>query len=249
MATNLPSTGKIGLEPPPDAPREPSQPLQPEAGTIVVYDPVTKQPTGEVIRPADRARQHERQLAPLTYGRGPDDAPTTAAEIPPKPMSDLEAAARAAHEGRATGDGTDPVYPAGSASESPSRGLPRFIADPEKRLSGGFGEAVGEYSALDGAELRVLVEHLCATLEVAMDDDLRFTVATTYPKLGVRVQVVIDTEDPGQQIVLTAQRREFDEQDHPETPPDAMRDELKIPRPHKQMVATGAGPMFADVTW
>lgn len=62
--TNIPATGRVGAEPPPGAPHEIAQPLRADAGMIIITDPVTKQPTGEVVDPMERARQNERQLDP-----------------------------------------------------------------------------------------------------------------------------------------------------------------------------------------
>lgn len=61
---NIAATGRVGAEPPPGAPHEIAQPLKADAGRIVITDPVTRQPTGEIVDPMERARQNERTLDP-----------------------------------------------------------------------------------------------------------------------------------------------------------------------------------------
>lgn len=64
VKTNLPASGMVGALPPPGAPHEIAQPLRADAGRIIITDPVTQQPTGEVVDPMQRARENERQLDP-----------------------------------------------------------------------------------------------------------------------------------------------------------------------------------------
>jgi hypothetical protein len=49
-------------------------------------------------------------------------------------------------------------------------------------------------------------------------------------------------------FVVKRQRREFDDQGEIETPPDALREQLGLVVPQRQVVSTGKfGPLMADV--
>jgi hypothetical protein len=272
--TNIPATGAVGVEPPPDAPIEVSQPLQPDAGRIVLADPRTGLPTGEVVDPAARARANERELAPLRYER--PAAPAAQSGVTGKAIDGLdpfyaqEVARRAALP-----DAKE--FPAASNSDSPARGLPGTAAVPLRQtkslaLTGGFGDT-GEamYYPLDGQELLALSEALCDRLVDRIRNDLRFSMALTYPRAAVRLQLIVEGEvddqgftieyvdkkdqtplevaqQHGQSVVfvLTEERREFTSTGEVESPPDAIRDELGLVKPRKQYVQTGMGRQLAD---
>ncbi len=255
---NIPATGKVGAEPPADAPRETAQALQPDAGGIVVFDPETKLPTGEIVSPRERARQNERELAPL--------------KPPGKPLTQEEANARLREMGlpevpipgsapvsdrnvdvkELMSDffGTDPVQstdpaptpvpdrpgmvvagqgtplgemdpeqglvdqledyppglsdedrkrmPAASDSESPSRGIlpdlvPKRLDKFEGIDRGGFGDmGEAQYFPLTGDELRDLVMALFDDIAARIRNDLRFSMALTYPRVRAVVEVRIE---------------------------------------------------------
>lgn len=89
-----------------------------------------------------------------------------------------------------------PILPhmrAASDTDTPSRGLPRGIADPGKQITGGFGDlGEAQYFPLDGSELRQLVDGLLSELHARIQDDLRFSIGITYPRVRARVEIVIE---------------------------------------------------------
>jgi hypothetical protein len=177
--------------------------------------------------------------------------------------------------------GVKQEFPAASNSDSPSRGLPGTAPVPAARKSapiqttGGFGEAEAEYFPLNGQELRTLIEQLMDEVHARLQNDLRFHIATTYPRVSARVQIIVEAEADDQTVsiekvmvpqervpldvaqeradsvvfVVRSLRREFDEAGNVETPPDAMRDELGLQKPRKRTIKNGAGKSLVDVTW
>ena len=173
-------------------------------------------------------------------------------------------------------DPNEPFQPAASNTDSPSRGIPQPILDPGKRITGGFGvPGVGatQYFPLDGYELRQLVERLCDRLKSRVADDLRFMRAMTYPRAFVRLDLTVEcwgaalqhhdipvVEAPHDKtpieiareyadevlFVLREQRREFDDAGTPETPANAIREEISAPIPYKQPIHTSAGTDWVD---
>jgi hypothetical protein len=167
--------------------------------------------------------------------------------------------------------------PAASDTDSPARGTPPPMTTlPEgKRITGGFGDPVeAEYYPLDGTELRELVYALMDSIHARLQDDLRFSFATTYPRCSVRVVVEIDAfaqdqtltvekvmvppheKTPmevarvyGDQVVfcVTAERAEMTEDGRSIAPPNQTRKELQLPIPRKTAVETPAGRMIVDV--
>lgn len=127
-----------------------------------------------------------------------------------------------------------------------------------------------QYFALDGRELLALTETLMDDLHARIQNDLRFSEALTYPRVRVRVSLEVQGygEDRGFVIdrvlpspadlakqtpvdlarsladelvfVITAERREVDDDGNSLEPPDAMRQSLGLKRPGKRMVQ-GAG--------
>ncbi len=89
--------------------------------------------------------------------------------------------------------------PAASNSESPSRGMPATIVPQmagdkwDGIAKGGFSD-VGdaEYFPLDGSELIPLVKDLAKKLTDQVVNDLRFSIARTYPRL--RMRLVLEVE-------------------------------------------------------
>ena len=213
---------------------------------------------------------------PVDHGLGVVGAPAGAAGpsapielgIAPKP-SGLAAAARMLHESDLrSADSDEPYRPAASNSDSPARGLPQPVADAGKRITGGFGD-VGEaqYFPLDGMELRGVAEQLLDQLRARLRDDLRFSIAVTYPRVAIRLELIIDafgqdkeqvipavavphTATPleiarqyGDQIVfiLAETRREFDADGQPDQAPNAMRMAAGLETPYKRPVALPGG--------
>ncbi len=169
----------------------------------------------------------------------------------------------------------EPHQPAASSSESPSRGAMRHDPDPLHRPTGGFGPAPStEYHPLSGTEVREVVLKLLDEIAAQIPDDLRFSHALTYPRLECRVTVDVVTYPPegavritkiapdpkGQAsravalahadeccFVVMAERREQDAAGNPVDPPDKLRDEVGLPRPHKHLVGTGTSRQLVDV--
>jgi hypothetical protein len=262
------SEGRAGIAPPPDAPIEISRPLTDAA----------------VSEMAAKARTNERTLAPLVYGSTP--AATDVSDVPvevqePAPVQAAPGFPANAKPNRYVDAKPSSEFPAASNSDGPLRGLPGTAPvpaareKPQLRPMGGFGEAEAEYFPLNGAELKTLVEQLLDELYARIQNDMRFHIAVTYPRLSARLQLVVTGEADDQTMVVekvmpdqhrtplevaqqhgdsvvfvvAQQRREFDEQGNVEQPADAMRDELGLRKPRKRQVKTGAGSSIVDVTW
>jgi hypothetical protein len=243
--------------PPPGAPQEVTAPLS--------SDMLSSQ--------LATARQYERVLAPFSPAASTPASPTGAAASVPPPAVPPAAPAPIA---------VAPVvpppvverksHPASSDTDSPTRGIPRAIADPGKAITGGFGQlSEAQYFPLDGAELKQLVLSLMDDMAKRVEADLRFSIAITYPRVTARVKIEVEgwAEDAGFVIekvtthdktpvavaaerseavcfVVSEFRREFDEAGEPENPPDRIRDELHLQKPRKQFVQAGAHRMIVD---
>lgn len=180
-------------------------------------------------------------------------------------------AARKAETATAAPD--EPYRPAASDTDSPSRGVPRPVLDPGKQPTGGFG-AVGEaqYFPMDGSELKLVVEGLLGTIAHRIQNDLRFSPAICYPRVRVRAEVIVESYavDPwivpvvakehdrtpvdvareyGHEVVfvLVEQRQEFTKDGEIESPANAIRMEIGVTPPRKQMVEVPGGRMMVDV--
>ena len=149
-----------------------------------------------------------------------------------------------------------PHQPAFSLTDSPTRGQPSPIHDPARIITGGFGDQP-QYFPLTGPELKEIVRTLFDTLNLRLDQDLRFGLSSAYPQVRCTVTVTVDgsTDTAGVNDVtfdLTATRLatlQASMADTPDTPPDLLRDTVSLPIPRKQVVS-GAGtgrPLFADV--
>lgn len=263
---NLPVTGGM-TAPPADAPREVSQPLTPEA----------------IAEMSAKARTNERTLAPLTFDVDPTAVPPeteTVGEVE-APLPVVAAPMGPVVPSKYVEAVSKQDYPAASNTESPTRGAPGTVPVPSARKTaplqpvGGFGEPENEYFPLDGRELKTVLEQLMDELHARLQNDLRFSIAVTYPRVRAKVQIVIEGEADDQGFTIDrvmppyektplaeAQRRgdsvvfvvaqvmqEFTEDGQVDTPPDGMRDKLGIPKPRKHRVQTGAGSSLVDVAW
>jgi hypothetical protein len=174
------------------------------------------------------------------------------------------------------------VYPAASDSDTPSKGIPRdniARGRPGLEVTGAFGDAASlQYYALNGAELRVLVEQLMDEIHARIQNDLRFNEALCYPQVTARVVVEItgfahDADflvdkvlppghparsktplDVARQVadevcfVVVSERQETDADGNAVLAPDAMRQELELPRPGKRtIVGPGGVTQMVDV--
>lgn len=164
--------------------------------------------------------------------------------------------------------------PAASNTDSPSRGIPRAIADPGKQITGGFGDAAdAQYFPLDGTEVLSMVWVLMDELAQRLQNDLRFSIATVYPRVAIRAQVVVEgyaadqnftierllpphdktpievAERWGDQVVfvVSQERREFNADGTIASPPNAMRQEIGVVAPRKQFVGYGSTRQLVDV--
>lgn len=169
-----------------------------------------------------------------------------------------------------------PHQPAASDTDTPSRGLPTAVADQGKQITGGFGvpgDGADQYFPLDGTELRKVVLVCMDELANRIEDDLRFSIACTYPRAHVRVVIEVDAygmektmEIPkvppphvgtplevarayADQIVfvVVAERQEMTPDGQSVTPPNRMRLEAQLGIPRKQLVDVPGGRMFVDV--
>lgn len=248
--------------PPPGAPREVSQPLSAQTRASQLA----------------QARAHEKLLPPLpgplpkskwpkaqaktSTGETQDVPPTSPTGAAPPPDAEtggVTSDTRNLHEVEIPStEGfleNIPYQPAASGSDSPSRGQPTPSLDPGKVITGGFGDQPS-YFPLTGPELKELVRSLFDQLNTQLDQDLRFGLASTYPQVCCTVTVSIDglpgasTQDVA--FSLTKQRYlelNAEASDTQATPPDHLRDQIALPKPHKHLVS-GAGtgrPLFADV--
>lgn len=229
--------GSFGA-PPPEAPREVAQPLDPSLLSAQLA----------------KARANERELAPFA----PEQ---TRMGVPPPTTIHAPERSQPANP-----------MPAASDTDSPSRGMPTAIADPGKRITGGFGPAMdAQYFPIDGAELKELVLAQFDALAARIQNDLRFHLAVTYPRIRCRVAVEVEAyaQEFGPAIevikevgktplevakryadqvafVLVEQRQEFAEDGASEHPPNFIREELKLPIPHKRQIEVPGGRMFVD---
>jgi len=261
MSKNEPlkPTGAMGA-PPPGAPQQVSQPISPELRAQQLA----------------QARANEKTLAPLTYGQQPPKtsaedffevpsatAESTAAAVAP---GGLVEAARQRHEERPAG-----YQPAASATDSPSRGVPQPIDDPNKTITGGFGDiGEAEYFPLSGNEIRDLILLKMDEIVKQMENDLRLSMAVTYPRAKVTVEVIVEAfEDDNQTVtirkvatpagnlplevarslakecvfVLSAEHIEMTPEGESVTPPNAVRQAIGAVAPRKQRM----GSIVADM--
>ncbi len=143
--------------------------------------------------------------------------------------------------------GPEAYQPAASDTDSPSRGLPR--PQPRgKEITGGWGLGTQEpsYFALDGSELLQAARTLWDRLNSTLDQDLRFSLAVTYPQVKVTVKVVVEGAVPmaaSESQAFTVSLETLLElsqslQDSEESPPDLVRESLGLQVPGKHLTET-----------
>lgn len=266
------------FNPPQRGPVPAAQPIPPSQASVrtVSRRPAVDAVQVETVDPGAQAIAD--QVTETAAGAAP------AAVLTPPPRTSLGASASVlvpANQDPVRADGQpqpelSPVLPhmrAASNTDSPSRGQPTFDPDPGKRITGGFGEpSEGQYFPLDGAELKAVVENLLAELHTRIQDDLRFSIALTYPRIRVHVDIVVEAyaadggfkvqkfaaphektpievaERFGEEVafIVRAERREFDEENQPADAPNAMRAEAGLRIPRKQRIESAAGIIYAD---
>lgn len=286
---NLPAQGAVGTPPPPGAPIHDLQPLASDliseqlaraSANEKQLAPLTYSDSLVPPTPLRRTDQQIAALPPQTSAAttAAPDAVVAGPEPPVLTSRRFRPAATMASPTAPVQPAPPPILPhqkAASNTDSPSRGQPRLSDDPGKQITGGFG-SVGEaqYYPLDGNELRQVVEGLAAQLVGRIQNDLRFHIAITYPRVRARVVLEVDgwNNDAGFEIayvhdhtktplavareraelqhvcfVVMEQRQEFDAADQPVDPPDRMRDEFNMIKPQKTTVPAGAmGRMIVD---
>lgn len=163
--------------------------------------------------------------------------------------------------------------PAASDSDSPARGVPKPIDDEGKRITGGFGDPIeAQYIPLSGDELAAVVGRQLDEIKARLEDDLRFSMAVTYPRVRARVIVQVEayaqagfeivklapehTKTPLQLareradevvFVLVSEREEMTDAGESVTPPNAMRTDAGLAIPGKRQIETPAGRMLVDI--
>lgn len=243
----------------------PLKPLVYEKSVGVSLQPSQAQATTlNEVTMAELAKGEAEALDQILGTGKPATGPLTEDLPPTGEAGGLEAGGAEVHEsleaefngpGQVPGN-EGPRRPAESDSDSPSRGVPRFQADPNKTITGGWGAGGGgnEYFALDGNELQALIHSLMADLSKTMSADLRFSLAVVYPQVRVRVHVQVDGIDPS--VPLNEQKFELEKtrlvdltalaMDDESTPADALRDLAGVDKPRKQLVQAGATQIMVD---
>jgi hypothetical protein len=92
------------------------------------------------------------------------------------------------------------------------------------------------------------VTRLCDGAHKDITTDMRLQMSWSYPQYGAALTLTVKahTGDPG--FTLVKHRREFDEAGEPETPPDALREELGLPVPGREIKMAGSlGAISSDV--
>lgn len=143
-----------------------------------------------ITAPASKIATVEVGGAPATPSQSSAAQQELAAftDAPAVPLAD-DLAAEAARQ-----DAEDRArFPAYSDTDSPSRGVPRQIDDPGKRITGGFTDAMdGQYFPLNGQEVAQLVRSVLDQIDQQMATDLRFSLACVYPRVRVVVKVEVE---------------------------------------------------------
>lgn len=267
----MPVQGSVGAVPPADAPVEVSQPITPDAKAEMLAKARVNERELKPLTYGAELRTGPPPASVITgkevAGLDPfyrDLAAKQAAAVPSpvEPVEDLSRFPAASNT-----DSPARGMP-GSAIRPPT-------AKPMLEITGGFGvQDEGQYYPLNGDELKTLVDGLLSTLHARIQNDLRFSIALCYPRVSctLRLEVTAEVADQAFQIqtvdltpeekktpletakrhgdsvvfCLVERRREFTEAGDVETPPDAIREELEIPTPHKQMVALGQNMVIVD---
>lgn len=282
--------GAIGNVPPPEAPREVSQPLSPEL--IAQQQALAKANERELAPfnpPAARVPAIKPPDVPLVKApRGPQSPALTLSEEveffdePVAPgvrvdkrgdgdgagLPSLEPSSEAVQFGQ----GAHNHQPAASNTDSPSRGMPKPVADAGKQITGGWGALQESYEPLTGAEVRDMALVLMDEITKILQNDLRFTLASTYPRVEIAVELKVNCYEMNQPIsvrrvrpaqgsmpldvarkladevvfVIVNKRQEFNEKDESETPANAMRLEIGSEAPRKQYVEVPGGRLLVD---
>ena len=259
---------------PADAPREVSQPLSPE---LIAQQQAKARANEQVLPPFNPpgnrkvgTLQKMVNAAADMFGNSPQPPVPPAVAPPAQVVGPVEQTALPGPN--------DPVLPpiqphqrAGSNTDSPSRGIPTRVGDPGKQVTGGFGPAVGLiYEPLNGSELRDKVTAMLLKVIEDMKNDLRFSMALTYPRIKVSAEIRFtgfadvhhDFEVPcvgfemhenpievAREVateVCFVVRAGHAEDGTSATAPNAVRGDLGLPIPAKQPIEVPGGVTWAD---
>lgn len=255
------------------------QPATQTTELLRLVDPLPVLTPSVTVAPAPTATSRQSRWAKAIAANSPAPAvsepaaeePAAAPETPRiLTESDLAAAARALHDR----DGRPSVYrPAESDTDSPSRGQPRAILDQGKQITGGFGDVgEGQYFPLDGSELRELANGLLSQIHERLKDDLRFTMAVTYPRAKVRVELTVEAYGMANPMIIpavakphdktpieiarqrsdeivfvvAAERAEMSPDGESLHPPNETRRDLGLEVPYKRPIGMGVGRIMVD---
>lgn len=119
---------------------------------------------------------------------------------------------------------------------------------PDRPASGEIGFTMTAERGNPDGDLVRAIDALFQAFIADVKQDLRFGIAASYPEysLTLTLRVKAHAGDPG--FTLVKHRREFDDAGNPETPPDALREELGLPLPSWQTTMAGSlGAMSSDV--
>jgi hypothetical protein len=227
--------------PPANAPHETTQPLDP----------------GLITKQAELAAANEKELAPLKFALS--KAVASVAGLPHEVVTAPLHAAPDAPAGTTSAATTEPVkdpQPAASDTDTPTRGIPKPITDPGKKITGGWGDDGGfesQYYALDGNELRALIRSIWKELDHQLDLDLRFGIACCYPRVACRVTIEIGGAAPDASVndvafdldsrVVFLSGQKVDDNS---TPADQLRIDAGVERPYKRTIKTATGSYIVD---
>ena len=131
-----------------------------------------------------------------------------------------------------------------------------------------------EYIPMDGSEVCLLAQALLVDLAEQIARDLRFSLAVTYPRVRVRAELIVESyvadadfrvtrvaADPEGRLtpeeiarlhadevvfVVVNQRQEVAADGRADSPANALRGELGLEIPHKQLVETPTGSVVVD---
>ena len=305
-----------GAVPPPDAPIESAQPIQPDALDAMlanaavnekVLPPFNPKPMGRPIQAlsntVSRVKDATADLIADVFGTDPPKV--VSAVGGPRVQEIPKDRSVVAGQGLPIPQ-NDPMFsevdqledvlpeltaedltrmPAASNTDTPSKGLLPNLTPPKGDkfdgiARGGFGNLdEAQYFPLSGDEAGQLALALMDTLAAQIPNDLRFSMALTYPRIRMTLQLIVEGQaednNAGFEIlkikapkegekggtpleiaqaradqvcfVISARRQEFTPEGESDQPPDAIRDELGLHKPRKQIIETNGRQAFVDV--
>lgn len=258
---------QVAVGVPSSPPAAPAPATSPSPGADA---PQLVDPAGQLISSTITATGLRRVSKPAP----PLETPVETVTLTEPAPQTLAEAARAQHP--QTVDPDQPYRPAASNTDSPARGA--SVARTTQSglpIGGGFGDlGEAQYFPLTGDEAGKVAISLLQALIARIPDDLRFSMAATYPRLTMRAVLEVQAfgndhgfliekrqVPPHTKTPLDVARAHADEicfvviESHVEmtedgesvTPPNAARVAQGLPVPRKQSVATPGGRLLVDV--